>query len=358
MTWQGIIGHDVVVERFRRSLARGRLASTFLFVGPPGIGKRTFALKLAQSLLCKASPSELLDPCGRCADCVQVLAGAHPDLDVISKPADKTTIPVSAFIGEEGRRMREGLCHRIALKPFRGGKRIALIDDADALNEEGANALLKTLEEPPPQSLLILIGTSADKQLPTIRSRCQLVRFRPLDTKTIAELLLKEQLAGDAETAAQAAAFSEGSLERAQELADPELWTFRDSLLSQLAKSPFPSVELGRSVNAFVDEAGKEAGPRRSRARQVIGFAIEFYRQVLRRSSGMEAVGDAALVRGVERAVAGCNPDADAAAACLDRCLAALVHIDRNANQATLIECWADDLGRIVETGQPVAIEG
>jgi len=357
MAWQGIIGHDEVVERFRRTMARSRLASTFLFVGPPGVGKRTFALKLAQSLLCDTRPPELLDPCGSCASCVQVRAGTHPDVDIISKPADKSSIPVSELIGDEGKRGREGLCHRIALKPFKGGKRIAIIDDADALNEEGANALLKTLEEPPPQSLLILIGTSADQQLPTIRSRSQIVRFRPLEKSTVADLLLREQSASDANVAAQAAALSGGSLERARDLADPELWTFRDTLLNQLAQPSIASVELGKRVNAFVDEAGKDASARRSRARQVIGFAVEFYRQLIRALAGLESSGDDSLGRKVQRTAAAWQGDEETAVGCLDRCLMALAHIDRNANQATLIESWADDLGRIVETGEPIVLE-
>ena len=99
------------------------------------------------------------------------------NLILIEKPADKSTIPLAAFLGDDSRRMREGLCHDIALKPFMGGRKVAIIDDADYLNEESANCLLKTLEEPPPNSLLILIGTSADKQLPTILSRSQIVPF-------------------------------------------------------------------------------------------------------------------------------------------------------------------------------------
>ena len=179
---------------------------------------------------------------------------------MISKPADKTTIPVSAFIGEDGRRMREGLCHRIALKPFKGGKRIAIIDDADALNEEGANALLKTLEEPPPQSLMILIGTSADKQLPTIRSRCQLIRFRPLDATTIAELLLKDQLASDPAAAAPAAAFSDGSLERARELADPNFGRFANRCSANWPRNESLASNSGRtSAHLWMKQARKPA---------------------------------------------------------------------------------------------------
>ncbi len=169
-----------MVEQFRRALARGRLASSFLFAGPEGIGKRTFALKLAQAMLCTTRPEETLDPCGTCPSCVQVAAGTHPDLHLVGKPEDKSFIPLELLIGDREHRRREGLCHNIGLKPYLGGRKIAMIDDADYLNAEGANSLLKTLEEPPPRSVLILIGTSPAKQLPTIRSRCQLIRFRPL----------------------------------------------------------------------------------------------------------------------------------------------------------------------------------
>ena len=99
MSWQDIEGHDAIVEGFRQSIARGRLASTFLFVGPPGIGKRTFAFKLAQSLLCQNQGDDPLAPCGRCDACQQVQAATHPDLLLVSKPADKSEIPVALLIG-------------------------------------------------------------------------------------------------------------------------------------------------------------------------------------------------------------------------------------------------------------------
>ena len=243
--------------------------------------------------------------------------------------------------------MREGLCHDIALKPFMGGRRIAIIDDADDLNEEGANCLLKTLEEPPPQSVLILIGTSVDKQLPTIRSRCQIVRFQPLQADLIAELLVQQGIATNPAEAQRVATFADGSLERAQELIDPELWAFRGQLLNQLAKPRVPSLELARAATAFVDEAGKEASLRRNRARQIIGFAADFYRQLARSQVGLPAAGDDALRASVERAASGWQGREESAVDCAERCLEALGHIDRNANQATLIEAWADDLGRL-----------
>ena len=84
--WQGIHGHDQIVEQFRRALRRGRLASSFLFAGPAGVGKRTFALKLAAALLCDNRAEEDLDPCGECPACVQVAAGTHPDVEIVAKP--------------------------------------------------------------------------------------------------------------------------------------------------------------------------------------------------------------------------------------------------------------------------------
>jgi DNA polymerase-3 subunit delta' len=354
VTWQGIEGHDDVVDQFRRSLTRGRMASTFLFVGPAGIGKRTLARKLAQALLCQRHPADELDPCGECPACVQVAAGTHPDLLEVSKPAEKSYLPVELLIGSRDKRMQEGLCHDIRLKPFMGGRRIAIIDDANYLNEEGANSLLKTLEEPPPHSVMILLGTSADRQLPTIRSRSQIVRFQPLSAEIVARLLQSHALVEDPAEARRLAAHCEGSLERAMELADPELWSFRRQLCEGLAQCPPDSVSLARATTAFVDAAGKEASARRSRARQLVGFAIEFYRGLTRALSGVPLPDDPELAAAIEDARRQWTGDGEIAAACTDRCLETLDHIDRNANQGTLIECWFDDLARIVETGQPL----
>jgi len=336
--WQGILGHDDVVARFRRALERGRLASTYLLVGPRGIGKHSLALRLAQAFLCRARPIEALDPCGECDSCLQVAARTHPDLLLIAKPADKSFIPLSLLVGDDQHRMREGLCHDIAMRAFSGGRKVAVIDDADDLNEEGANALLKTLEEPPPGSVLLLVGTTADKQLPTIRSRSQIIRFRGLDADMIAELLLAQEVVTDVAEARRLAGLSEGSLSRAVELADEELWTFRDQFLAQLARVDQSSVALAREVNEFVDAAGKDAPSRRRRLRQIIRLAIDFHRGQLR-----------AATEGVV------DPDAcQRLASIVERSLEGLAQVDRNAHQATLIDCWLDDLGQ-AQAGRELA---
>ncbi|REK10888.1 MAG: AAA family ATPase [Planctomycetota bacterium] len=358
MTWQGIEGHDEVAQRFCRALARGRLASTFLFIGPAGVGKRTFAEKLAQALLCPHVDEAELAPCGRCDSCVQAASHTHPDLLIVEKPPEKSFIPVSAFIGEDQRRMREGLCHDIAMKPFMGGRKVAIIDDADYLNEEGANALLKTLEEPPPRSVLILIGTSAERQLPTIRSRAQMIRFAGLPDATLAEILLARELATDRDQAQRMASFAGGSLQRAVELADESLWAFRGELLVGLSAPVLDSVAVAGQLVPFVDAAGKEASARRARARQVVAFAVEFYRQLVHALCGATTVGDAELLRAVEQCATHWRGDLETATACIDRSLETLAHIDRNAHLATALECWLNDLAEIIVTGHGVATYG
>src|SRR5690606_112650 len=135
----------------------------------------------AQSLFCETVPSEQLAPCGTCPNCKRFLSRNHPDFHTVGIPSGKRDIPIAAMLGEEERRGREGLCHDLVLRPMSGDRKFAVIDDAHALTRESGNALLKTLEEPPPKCVIILTTDQPDALLPTIRSRAQFVRFRPLD---------------------------------------------------------------------------------------------------------------------------------------------------------------------------------
>lgn len=342
MTWQGIRGHDENVARFRTAIAHNRLASTFLFVGPSGCGKRSFALKLAQALLCERHSEVQLAPCGDCSACKQVLAGTHPDIDYVCKPEDKSSIPLDLLIGSDEKRMREGLCFRISLKPFSGKRRIAILDDADYLFSEAANCLLKTLEEPPPKSLLILLGTSEQRQLPTIRSRCQIVRFQPLDPADVAEILLEQKLTTDATAAQQAAAIAEGSVSAAARLLESELNDFRTELLQSLAQSPLQPVALVKLVQAYVDAAGKESASKKLRLKDAFAFSSSFFRQLLLAGSG--ATPPIAALRAW--------PDpAEVGSRGVELCLEAAVAAEANAAALNVLEWWADELATLQRTG-------
>ncbi len=346
MAWQGVYGHDQVVEQFGRALARRRLGGSLLLVGPPGVGKRTLAEKLAQTLLCMQHPPEAMDPCQICPACRQAVAGTHPDLLVVAKPQEKSEIPLSLLIGEGETRMRAGLVYELGLRSYMGGWKVGIIDDADFLNEEGANCLLKVLEEPPPQSLLMLIGTSPAKQLPTIRSRCQIVRFRPLSPELVATILVQRGLVAEAAEAHRLAQLSQGSVGRALELADEELWQFRNTLLERLSQPNIDGLKLTTATDEFVKQAGKDAPPRRARLRNLASFAAEFYRHVLRYRCATAEPDDPQLAQYVRQAAA-VGPDSQRVAECVDRCLLAAEQIERNVHQDTLIAAWIDDLAQL-----------
>jgi DNA polymerase-3 subunit delta' len=325
MAWQGIEGHDAVVRAFAAAAARGRVSGAYLFVGPPGVGKASFARRLAQALACPACGPGLV-PCGRCASCAQAEAGSHPDIDVVAKPEDRATIPLESLIGDAAHRMREGLCWRMLLRPTLAARKVGIILDADALSVEGANCLLKLLEEPPEAAVFILVGSAVERQLPTIRSRCQTVRFAALDAATVRRVLAAERQAGaDTDEAAldAAAAASGGSLTRARLLLDAELAAFRGRLVELLASRPLRGVELARETLAVVEAAGKEAPPRRARLRMVLETALDDFRGALRRAATDSA-----------------PPDAEEAVARMQVTLDALAAIDRNANLSVLVDAW------------------
>ncbi len=356
MSWSEIVGHESVINRFRRAVQNGRLASSFLFCGPSGIGKYTFARKLAQALLCEAAAPTVLEPCGNCLGCLQVAAGTHPDLILVQRPADKNLIPLEKFIGPDERRMQEGLCHDLGLKPFRGGRKIAIIDDADYLNQEGANCLLKTLEEPPPKSVLILIGTSPQKQLPTIRSRCQWIPFLPLSSDQIERVLVGKGLADDATQARRMSQLSGGSVQQAMLMKDDELVKFRAAWLAQLASLDPGQEQFAKAITTIVDAAGSDAAVKRDRLRLVCDVAVDFYRNVLWYIAGLEGATEPDLQQAAQRAAAQLGGDNVAISRCLSRCVDAYQEISANVNTTLWIDCLLSDLGRL-SRGEFVAVE-
>ncbi len=173
-----IHGHQRQIEFLKSAVRRQRLPHALLFAGPDGIGKRSVAVAFAAWLQCEAGGD---DACGGCAACRQVGAGTHPDLQLVAVAPGKKEIGID--------RMRE-IKRFMQLQPLRGKAKIAIVDDAHALTAAAQNAVLKTLEEPPDRSFLLLIADNPDGLLPTVRSRCQRLQFAPLPTETVADILV------------------------------------------------------------------------------------------------------------------------------------------------------------------------
>lgn len=169
MNW-GILGHEWAVQLLQEQLIQGRSKQAYLFTGPPGIGRRTLALALAQALNC-LQPPEPATPCLTCKTCQQFKTMKHPDLSVIQADQVGKVLKV-----EQIREMQ----HRLALAPYAARYKIALLLRFEEAHASAANALLKTLEEPPARVILLLTAQDSESVLPTIASRCEVIRLRPL----------------------------------------------------------------------------------------------------------------------------------------------------------------------------------
>jgi DNA polymerase-3 subunit delta' len=329
------------VGTFDQVVKRGRLAHAYLFTGPPGIGKRLFAGELAKALLCEASPGGRLEACEECDACHQVTAGTHPDFFTARRPEESLEVPIDV--------VRE-LCKNLGLKPARGRYKIAILDDADDLNEAAGNCFLKTLEEPPPRSLLILIGNRPERQLSTIVSRCQVVPFAPLPPALVAELLRAQGMEDEA-LIDRVVRLSGGSPGQAQALADPALWEFRRTLLQGLTRPQPDTVALAQQWTRFLEEAGKEGGVQRRRANQVLRLVVEFLREGLRFSvGGTPDLADPEDLRFLKELGQRFNPDQ--IVELLELCLEGDFQIDRRAQLVLVLEALLDALGQTMRTSQ------
>lgn len=335
MSWNRIRGHDAIVQEFAQAIRRGRLGHAYLFTGPVGVGKRLFAEELAKTLLCENATPDKWQACDTCTSCTLVVAGTHPDLITARRPEEKNEMPIETV---------RDLCRLLSLKPARGRGKVAILDDADDLNAASANSFLKTLEEPPPGSVLILIGSRADMQLPTIVSRCQVIHFASLPDDLIADLL-RAQGTDDASLIARAVRRSAGSPGQAVALADPELWEFRRTMVQSLAAPKFDSVALAAKWMEFIEKAGKESPPQRRRASLTLQLLIDLLADAMRLGVGAPArAAEPEEIPMLQKLAGRLGPDV--LQELVNRCLDADAQVDRYVQVALVIEAMTDAMGQ------------
>ncbi|MFN8503327.1 DNA polymerase III subunit delta' [Kouleothrix sp.] len=187
MSWD-IVGHAWAIDFLRRSIAGGRAAHAYLISGPAGVGKSRLALRLAQALNCERGGP---DPCLQCRACKQIERGSYPDVRVAGMASQ-----TAGLKPEEAARQRDlkidtvrDWLADINLRPYEGRRRVFILHDAERLTEAASNAMLKTLEEPPPYATLVLVAHTAGELLPTIVSRCQPLKLRPVARAAVAAAL-------------------------------------------------------------------------------------------------------------------------------------------------------------------------
>ncbi|GHO84575.1 DNA polymerase III subunit delta' [Dictyobacter formicarum] len=227
-----IVGHEHAVDLLRRTLTAQQVRHAYLFSGPPRIGKNLLALRFAQALLCTGGPDPHIspsEPCNSCLSCRKVLHGNHPDVHIITRAADKQAILI-----EQVRALQSDAARRT----LEGRRNIFIIENAQDMNTQAANCILKTLEEPEKDVVLLLTVPDAGLLLPTILSRVQLVVMQLLTSQQIKQAL-QQQWEVDEEDATLISALAAGRLGWAvQAVEDEDLLDERKAQLEVLTKLP------------------------------------------------------------------------------------------------------------------------
>jgi DNA polymerase-3 subunit delta' len=322
MPWTDLINQERAIETLQRALAGGRVAHAYLFYGPDGVGKRAVALEFAKALLCEQGGDTA---CGTCDACRKVSRMIHPDVHLL------IPYPSDADLNEVGERLQQVAQHSyraidyvrrpslsdpsqssnkqafysikrindafrrsMSYKPLEGRYQIAVITDADLMRTEAANAFLKLLEEPGPQTIFILTTSRPDRLLPTILSRCQRLRFDPLPAEGIEQALI-EQDDVDPAYAATLARMADGSYTRALDLAENDaLMADRDFVVD------FMRMSYARHTDHLADLIQQLGKLGRERVKGVLQLMLSWIHDLVL----FDAMGPQAMLVNVDQAEA------------------------------------------------------
>jgi len=336
MTLREIIGHRRLTTLIARAIERESLPPTLLFAGPSGVGKWAVARATAQAVNCiervKPTATDLaIDACGKCRACDRIARGVHVDVIAI-EPDERASIKIDVIRDVLG---------KTSFRPFEGRKRVVLIREADTLEPASQNALLKSLEEPPPGTMFILTTAVPGALLPTVRSRCMRLRFGRLTSAEIAAALIRDHDYSDVD-AKQTAPIADGSIGQALSLIDNDLSMFRELAMGLLRQTAGRADTQSRVQAASALHTG---GSKKERTREDVAIVLRLMASMLRDleaiNSGADRAGRAnplltADLEGLARAYSG--ERARAAFGAVDRALAAL---ERNAGTKVVTEWLA-----------------
>lgn len=263
---------------FRRAIRHGKTSHSYIFEGPAGCGRRTTALALIQALFCQVLQD---DACGNCPSCRKVTGGNHADIRIVQ--------PDGQFIKIE--QVRE-LQRDLVLRPYEAPRKACIIEQAERFNTAAANSLLKTLEEPPGDAIIILLTENAGMLLPTVRSRCQLIRFSPLAPENIRILLERDGL--PVETARLVAPLAGGSMETARNLDNDRLASRREAVIRSVA-------EIDPSRISTVFDASEELAGSRDETIESLDILLSCCRDAMHLAAGGTQIVNEGIRSDIER---------------------------------------------------------
>ena len=265
-----IAGQTVALTHLKNALKKDQISQAYMLIGEPGMGKKTIAESFAESILCEERKPGEYEHCGKCRSCHQVETGNHPDCIFV-------THEKSNLISVD--EIREQLVSDVELKPYQGSKKVYIVPDAEMMNEQAQNALLKTLEEPPEYAVIILLVANADLMLPTLLSRSIKLPLAPLPDQVIEEKLIKDYYIQKYRTSS-IVKFARGNLGRAIEMSENDDFIEDKNTASDIMKKVVKTESY--QWKDWIDELSKD----KVRLPFFLGLFMDWYRDILMAKSG------------------------------------------------------------------------
>ena len=267
-----IYGQDHLLKRIEPSLRQGRQSHAYLLSGPPHVGKMALAINLAQAVNCLEATGI---PCGTCTQCTRIGQGTHADVRIIAPGQGEDARSARTRIGISD--IKEAL-RRVSLKPYEGSSSVVIFDGAEFMTDDAANALLKTLEEPPPQVMFLLLTANESAVLPTVLSRCQTLNLLPLSKDQMVEQLKSAHETTD-ELAEELYRLSRGCLGWAiSALANSEVLEQRQADLEKLRETLDAGLETRFT---YANEVASLFGSDRDAAKDLLALWLRWWRDLL-----------------------------------------------------------------------------
>ncbi len=274
-----IYGQDHLLKRLEPSLRQRRQSHAYLLSGPPHVGKMALAINLSQAVNCLDGPGV---PCGSCTQCTRIAQGRHADIRILAPGKGEEGRSARTVIGIN--EIKEAL-RRVNLNPYEGSTSVVILDGAESMSDEAANALLKTLEEPPPQLMFLLLTANDSAVLPTVRSRCQTLNLHPLSKEQMVERLITVHQATH-EQAEQLYRLSRGCLGWAiSALNDAQILEQRQADLEKLQET----LDAGLQTRfTYANEVASLFGSDREAAKDLLALWLRWWRDLLLIKEGAE----------------------------------------------------------------------
>ena len=268
MPLNDILAQDHIIDHFKKAIKADRLSHAYIFTGQDGVGKTLFAKEFTKTLFCRNDKN---DSCNLCSNCIRIEKNCHPDVFYTGREAKAKFIKIEDI---------RNLQHSVRISPLESDYKVFTIKDADRMNEEASNCLLKTLEEPSPHTIFILIANSISTVKETIKSRCQTIRFHPIPTHII-ENQLTSKYDSDPIKIGWISRFCNGSLGNAPAILDNNYYEMNNDIVTRMIEPDMDSLFLAENIIDSYLSAEDSLEEKREALKSILNCILQFYRDLL-----------------------------------------------------------------------------